>query len=136
MKAEKIWWGESKFGTETPTFDQREDHAGDVDIAAAVTRGLFNDEAKKHIASKMVVIGNSDFLATRNIREEQAQYVSQIGNWLVGREELIGISSQSVNHRRITILNAHKSFLDKIFIFFIPAFMLAIMIFVWNIRRS
>jgi len=136
MKAEKIWWGESKFGTETPTFDQREDHVGDVDIAAAVTRGLFNDEAKKHIASKMVVIGNSDFLATRNIREEQAQYVSQIGNWLVGREELIGISSQSVNHRRITILNAHKSFLDKIFIFFIPAFMLAIMIFVWNIRRS
>jgi len=137
LEAESSWWGETKFGEGTPTYDRRTDHRGRLCLGAAVTRGTTNDETKAHLISRMVVLGNTDFMSPKNIREEQTNYVSQVGNWLVGREELIGIGAQNIiAHKKMTILPAHKSFLDKIFLLFIPLFTLAIMLLVWNVRRS
>lgn len=130
------WWGETKFNDENPSFDERYDHPGPQYIAAAVTRGKLNNQKNAPLVSKMVMLGNSDFLSDKNIREEQKQYIAQIGNWLVGREPLMNIKQEPNFLRKVFIAQAHQSFLSKLFIFFIPIAALLMTAFIWNIRRS
>lgn len=130
------WWGETQFDKAENTFDERYDHSGPLNFAAAVTRGKLNDQTMSPFVSKMVMIGNSDFLSKRNIREEQKQYLAQVGNWLVGREPLMNIKQEPNYLRKVFIARGYQGLLSKIFIFFIPVTALLITAFIWNTRRS
>lgn len=131
------WWGESRFGRAEVSFDERSDHGSPLFLGAAVTRGALNDEKKANLASKMVILGNSEFMSDENIRNEQLTFLIQAGNWLVGRESLKADIRQFSNIRRkVFIAGPHKDLLNKIFLFFLPLFSLLIVGFVWNLRRS
>jgi hypothetical protein len=84
----------------------------------------------------MVVIGNTDFLATRKTRPEQADFIKSSVNWLIGREELIGIGPKKLYRHKMTILPAHNAFITKLVLIFIPAAALLISLIVWNTRRA
>ena len=130
------WWGETQFGTSNPSYDPKSDSQKPLYLGAAVTRGQINDQATSSLVSKLVILGNSDFLSKDAIRDEQEEYLSQIGAWLVGREPLMNIPQHSNYRRKVFIAAAHRDLMNKIFIFFIPLAALLITGFVWNIRRA
>ena len=83
----------------------------------------------------MVIIGNTDFLATGKTRPEQADFIKSSINWLVGREDLIGIGPKKLHRHKVTILDAHNSFITRVVLIFLPATALLMSLVIWNIRR-
>lgn len=131
------WWGETQFGQSSlPTFDQRSDSQLPLYLGVAVTRGKLSDPLTKHLVSKMVVLGNSEFLNRNQIRDEQQEFLNQIGTWLVGREPLMSLPQPSNQRRKVFIAASHRSLINQIFLFFLPALAFIITGFVWNSRRS
>ena len=144
LQASDGWWGESKYSQPSPSFDPREDQGviqgnanqTPVHIAAAVVRGLENDDKMNPLASRMIVIANTDFLQPANMREELNYFVNSGINWLVGRDALIGIDPKPVYRKKITLQSAHKSFIDQIILLYMPIASLLIALVIWNSRRN
>lgn len=144
IQASDGWWGESNYTQVNPTFDPREDqgvikgaaNATPVHIAAAVVRGLENDDTTTPLTSRMVVVGNTDFLRPENMREEMSYFTNSTINWLIGRESLIGIDPKPVFRKKITIQSVHKSFIDQLILIYLPVTALLIALVIWNSRRS
>ena len=136
VQAADGWWGETRYTSEFPVFNKEEDTAPPIYIAAAVIRGQAHSDATKDLVSKMVIIANSDFLSTNNTRPEQVDFVKSSVNWLMGREELIGVGPRKLYRNKITLLDAHSTFINRIILFFLPAFAIFIALIVWNMRRA
>ena len=136
IKTSPGWWGETQFGEGTIAYDEKYDHSSPLYLGAAVTRGKLNNQLTAPLVSKMVMLGNTDFLSPDHIREEQREYVAQIGNWLVGREPLMNIQQHHNRSRKVFIARGHSNFLSTLFTFGIPAAALIFTGFIWNIRRS
>jgi hypothetical protein len=136
VKATTGWWGETRFDEQNPAFNVEEDHAEPLYLSAAILRGQATSDETANLVSKMVVIGNTDFLATRKTRPEQADFIKSSVNWLIGREELIGIGPKKLYRHKMTILPAHNAFITKLVLIFIPAAALLISLVVWNTRRA
>ena len=117
-------------------YNIEEDFAPPLHLSAAVIRGQATSDETSNLVSKMVVIGNTAFLDTRKTRPEQADFIKSSVNWLIGREELIGIGPKKLHRHKITILDAHSSFITKILLIFLPAASLLTSLIVWNMRRA
>ena len=136
VKATSGWWGETRFDEQNPAFNVEEDYSEPLYLSAAIIRGQATSDETANLVSKMVVIGNTDFLATRKTRPEQADFIKSSVNWLIGREELIGIGPKKLYRHKMTILPAHNAFITKLVLIFIPAAALLISLIVWNTRRA
>lgn len=130
------WWGETRFDSQNPVWNPEEDYAEPLYLSAAVLRGQATSDETASLVSKMVVIGNTDFLATRKTRPEQVDFIKSSVNWLIGREELIGIGPKKLYRHKMTILPAHNAFITKVVLIFVPAVALLISLIVWNTRRA
>ena len=135
IQASPGFWGESRFGQGKETFDEIEDHAPPLYLAACVTRGAESDDRFAAESSRMVVISNVEFLDPRQRRAENLDFLASATNWLVGREELAGIGPRSLGTYKLPLLDAQVSFINRINLFFLPAFLLVIGAFVWSSRR-
>ena len=136
IQAANGWWGETRDDTENPVFNEEEDHQAPLYLAAAVLRGQATSDDTAPLVSKMVIIGNTDFLITKNTRPEQADFMKSSINWLIGREELIGIGPRKLHRHKITLLDSHNSFINKILLIFLPAALILTSLIVWNVRRA
>lgn len=136
LQVENGFWGETRFGQGDEKFDEMEDHAGPLFLAAAVTRGAQADDRFAAGTSRMVVISNTDFLAPKNHRAENLDFLASSVNWLVGREELAGIGPRSLGTYKLPLLDAQVSFINRVNLFFMPAALLLVGAFVWSSRRS
>jgi len=136
IKAADGWWGETRYTEEHPVFNREEDTIGNVYIAAGVVRGKATSDKTKNLISKMIVIGNTDFLRSNNLRSEQVDFVKSSVNWLMGREELIGVGPHQIHRHKITLLDAHNTFINKVLLIFCPTLAILISLIVWNTRRS
>ncbi len=130
------WWGETRFNQQKPLFNPEEDYAEPLFLSAAVLRGQATSDDTAGLVSKMVVISNTDFLASRKTRPEQADFIQSSVNWLIGREELIGIGPRKLYRHKMTILATHNAFITKLVLIFIPAVAILIALIVWNTRRA
>jgi hypothetical protein len=129
------YWGETKFGKGDETYDEREDSAGPLYLAACVTRGAQSDDRFSADTSRMIVISNTDFLSPENHSAENLDFFASSTNWLVGREALAGIGPRSLGTYKLPLLDAQVSFINRVNLFFLPAFFVLIGAFVWNSRR-
>ena len=136
IQAADGWWGETRYKEESPVFNAEEDQPGPIYIAAGVIRGQATSDATKNAISKMVIIGNTDFLSSNNTRPEQADFIKSSVNWMMGREELIGVGPRKLHRHKITLLDAHSSFINKLILFFLPAIAVLTSLIVWNMRRA
>lgn len=130
------WWGETRDNLENPVFNPEEDNKAPLYLAAAILRGRATTDDTAPLVSKMVIIGNTDFLSETNLRPEQADFIKSSVNWMIGREELIGIGPRKLHRHKITILDSHHSFINKLLIIFLPAALILISLIVWNVRRA
>lgn len=130
------YWGETKY-TETPVaFDPREDHPGPVNLAACILRGAATDEKLADSTSKMLVIANSAFLEPTLAREEQIDFLTTGVNWLINRPALIGVGPRTLVTYKLPLLDSEASFINRVNLFFLPAFALVIATLVWQTRRA
>ncbi|MGJ8673172.1 DUF7088 domain-containing protein [Rubritalea sp.] len=144
IQASDGWWGESRYDELNPSFDPKEDQGvipnsqnpTPVHIAAAVVRGIENDDNTNPLTSRMVVIANTDFLQPANMREELNYFINSAINWLIGRDALIGIDPKPVYRKKITIESSHKSLIDQCILVYLPILSLLIALIIWNSRRT
>ena len=129
------FWGETKFGQGGEVFDEMEDHGPPLYLAASVTRGAESDDRFAADSSRMIVISNADFLDPKHHRAENLDFLASSVNWLVGREDLAGIGPRSLGTYKLPLLDAQVSFINRINLFFLPAFLVLIGVFVWSSRR-
>ena len=129
------FWGETKFGQGGEAFDEMEDHGSPLYLAASVIRGAESDDRFAADSSRMIVIANTDFLDPKHHRAENLDFLASSVNWLVGREALAGIGPRSLGTYKLPLLEAQVSFINRINLFFLPAFLLLIGAFIWSSRR-
>ncbi|MBU6171615.1 MAG: hypothetical protein KGQ87_09045, partial [Verrucomicrobia bacterium] len=136
IEAAPGFWGETRFGGGNEKFDEREDNAPPLNLAACVIRGAESDDRFAAVSSRMVVISNTDFLSPENHRAENLDFLASSVNWMVGRESLAGIGPRALGTYKLPLLEAQVSFINRINLFFIPAAFLLIGTYVWSARRA
>lgn len=136
IQADEGYWGETRFGEKDVAYDEKEDNKAPLFLAACVTRGAANDDRFATETSRMVVISNTDFLEPENRRAENIDFLASCSNWLVDRQSLAGIGPRSLDTYKLPILDAQVSFINRVNLFFLPAFLLIIGAFVWSSRRA
>ena len=136
IRAAKGWWGETKYQEQQPSFDHREDHGSPLFLAAAIVKGKENQDTKVELASRLIVIGNTEFLTPVNMREEMSDFLNNGFHWMVGRETLMGDGPEPVFRQKLTIEPKHQSQLNLSSYIILPAIGLMIALITWYSRRS
>ena len=135
IQAADGYWGETKFGQGHEVFDEKEDNKPPLHLAACVTRGAESDDRFAASTARMVVIANTDFLDPLYQSAENLDFLASSANWLVGREALAGIGPRSLGTYKLPLLDAQVSFINRVNLFFLPAFFALIGALVWSSRR-
>jgi hypothetical protein len=136
------FWGESDFGKNTDeskpgeNFDPIRDHSAPLYLAAAVSRGAENDDKLAAETSRMIVLGNTDFLQPNRQRAENIDFLTSAANWLVARESLTGINHRTIGTYKLPLLEAQVSFINRLNLIFAPIAFLLIGGFVFSARRA
>lgn len=130
------YWGESRYTESPASFQPEEDHARPLPIAAAVIRGNATDDRLASQTSRLVVISNSSFLHPDRLRPEQIDFLTSAANWLIGREDLVGIGPKKLGTYKLPLLDAQVAFINRANLFFLPVFALLAALGVWNARRQ
>lgn len=136
IQAAPGFWGETKFGGKGTAFDPREDHAEPLVLAAGVTRGAAADDRFADATSRMVVIANTDFLSPDQQQAENVDFLALSSNWLMNRKSLFGLGPRSIGTYKLPLLDSQVSFINRVNLFFLPAFLMLIGLFVWSSRRA
>jgi hypothetical protein len=139
------WWGETGYQNSEVQFNPGKDNGSDpksplakpVSLAVAVVRGKENLDRTKHLTSRMIVMGNTQFLRPNNMRGELTHFMVSSINWLAGREDLVGsIGQKPVQSQKITIPEKQKSQINLTILFGLPCFAAILAFIVWLNRRS
>lgn len=136
IQAEQDFWGETKFGGRNIAFDEAEDFKAPLDLAAGVTRGAANNDKFAAETSRMVVMANTDFLDPKQQRAENIDFLASCANWLMNRQSLAGIGPRSLGTYKLPILDAQVSFINRVNLFFLPAFLILAGALIWSSRRA
>jgi gliding motility-associatede transport system auxiliary component len=96
-QAEKGYWGETDYNSTNEVklqFDPLRDHPEPLTIAASIEQGGSGDERVQMDSARMVVVTNSSFVQDNAITQGQQglDFASASINWLMNREQLIGIA--------------------------------------------
>lgn len=136
VQAAEGFWGETKFGEKDVAFDEREDNKAPLYLAASVTRGAASDDRFAADTSRMIVIASTDFLAQEKQRAENIDFLASSVNWLMDRQSLAGIGPRSLGTYKLPILDAQVSFINRVNLFFLPAFLFLTGALIWTSRRA
>ncbi|MEM9081281.1 MAG: Gldg family protein [Verrucomicrobiota bacterium] len=140
IQSAENYWGETRFRElgSLPSFDSSEDLKGNpgLPIAAASISGDATSDEAAAAASRMVVIANVHFLHPDRLREEQLDFVKNSINWLIGRENLVGVGPRGLRTYKLNLVSPEVSFLNRLNLFILPASLLFIGLLVWNNRRA
>lgn len=136
IEAAPGFWGETSYRKANPKYDDDSDYSAPLAIGAAVIRGNANSDNTAPDISKMVVLSTSDFLEPRRLGNEQLDFIKNSTDWLLGREELIGIGPRAIQMRKLNLIKEEVGFMSNVIIFFIPAGFFLLAMFVWNARRA
>jgi hypothetical protein len=110
LQATKDYWGETDYATSddrTPFLDTKKDHMGPLTIAAAAERG--GVDGVKVETSRLVVTGNAEMLGVNGYRQSEGvtvDFAINALNWLLDREELIGIPPKE--KKNVTLVLTEK----------------------------
>lgn len=136
-------WGETRYTEENPSYSPAEDFGNPVPgaakplyLAAAVIRGNATNDQTADEVSRMVVTSNSSFLHPQRLRAEQVDFLRNSTNWLIGREDLIGIGPRPVVRYKLNLVASQVSFVNRLNVFIIPGILLLLGFIIWNLRRA
>ena len=96
-EAEKGYWGETDYYSDDEAllqFDPAKDKGEPLTIAASIEKGGSADERVQINSARLVVVANSTFIQDNALTQDQQQldFISASSNWLLSREQMIGIA--------------------------------------------
>ena len=122
-------WGEVDLTKTTFSFDESADKKGPVSLAVAV-------KEKKEPRARLVVIGDSDFVANGQIRNmANADFFLNCANWLAVREKLIAIGPKKMENVTLSLSSKQMLRVFLVSVAGIPFIGLLLGIVVWFRRR-
>jgi hypothetical protein len=140
IESSKVFWGETEYkgAKETPFFDPKKDHQGPLTLAAAVEKGALADARVKVETSRLIAVGNAGWLTDEGLRQAEVgvDFAMNSLNWLLNREQLIGIPPKTKEPVRLDLNESKLSKLAFTVIVLIPGIVAALGFGVWLVRRS
>jgi azurin len=141
VQAEKGYWAEADYNSgDQAKFQEDALRNGDAihTIAVSIEKGGSADERVQANSSRMVVVSNATFIQDVAINQDQQalDFISGAVNWLLNREQLIGIAPK-VSQTLIFSLdqNALRN-LRWLILFFMPLIPAVLGLVVWWRRRA
>ncbi|HMJ05901.1 MAG TPA: GldG family protein [Chthoniobacterales bacterium] len=140
-EAEQGYWGEMDYYSDDEALlqpDPKKDKTGTLIIAAAVEKGGSADQRVQINSARLIVVANSTFIHDDALTQGQQglDFVSASLNWLLNREQLIGIAPKIPEVLTFTLeANALRN-LRWIILVIMPLFPALIGLGVWWRRRA
>jgi hypothetical protein len=138
ITAAEPFWGETTYLTDETkgvAFEEGQDTAAPLVLAAMVERGGVADEKVDVGAARMVVVGNSEFVVNGSITEPNLDFVLSSLNWMLDRSHLAGIAPKSSRAFNLNLTDLETGRLAFYTLVVIPAGALVAGFFVWLRRR-
>jgi gliding motility-associatede transport system auxiliary component len=140
IQAEKGYFAETDYNTDDQAklqADAKRDSDTPLTIGAAIEKGGSADERVQLNSSRLVVISNATFVQDNAITQDQQglDFISGSVNWLLSREQLIGIAPKVSNPLTFTLNQDALSHLRWIILVFMPLIPAVIGTVVWWQRR-
>lgn len=132
------FWGETKYDNMTQTgvaFDPQQDHAAPLNIAVAVEKGGMADQRVQVDSSRMIIVGNSAFVTNDALTEANVDFALAGLNWLLSREELIGIAPKETKQFTLNLTEEQVRNIALLTIGAIPAIVALFGLAAWLQRR-
>ena len=98
-------WAERDYRTQKPpVFDEQRDQQGPVSIATVSTRSSGNELGITIPGGRMIVFGNSDFIANNRLQAfgNQTLFINSI-NWALDRSSLLNIPTRKLKSYQIVV---------------------------------
>jgi ABC-type uncharacterized transport system involved in gliding motility auxiliary subunit len=117
------YWGETKYQDMESTgvsYDPKEDISAPLTLAASAEKGALPDASVNVDTSRMVVTGNSDFLADAALTEANVDFVLAGLNWLLNRKELIGIAPKAEEQFSLNLTDQQLGRIELLVMVVIP----------------
>ena len=99
-------------------------------------KGALNDPNIHVDSSRMIVVANSDFLNNDQLTQANADFAMSSLNWLLSRDELIGITPKLNQSFTLNLTDTQLSSLAWIVLGLIPGAIAAVGVAGWLKRRS
>jgi ABC-type uncharacterized transport system involved in gliding motility auxiliary subunit len=140
-QAEKGYWGELDYNSTDEAklqFDQARDHGPPLNIAASIEKGGSGDERVQMNSSRMVVVSNATFIQDNALTQGQQalDFISGSVNWLLSREQLIGIAPKVPKPLTFSLTDEAMASLRWIILVLLPLIPAVIGTAVWWRRRA
>lgn len=140
-QAEKGYWGETEYNSTDDAllqFTPGRDHDSPLNIAVAVEKGGSDDERVQANSSRMVVVSNSTFVQDNALTQDQQglDFISGSVNWLLSREQLIGIAPKVPTTLTFSLDENAMRNLRWVILLLMPLVPAAVGVAVWWQRRA
>ncbi|HEU0273084.1 MAG TPA: GldG family protein [Candidatus Udaeobacter sp.] len=140
IQAEKGYFAETDYNTDNQAklqADAKRDENISLTIGAAVEKGGSADERVQVNSSRLVVVSNSSFVQDNAITQDQQglDFISGSVNWLLSREQLIGIAPKVSKPLNFSLSDDALARLRWIVLIFMPLVPALIGTVVWWQRR-
>ncbi|MEO6969585.1 MAG: GldG family protein [Chthoniobacterales bacterium] len=141
VQPEKGYWGETDYNTTVEAlleFDPARDHGDPLTIAASVEKGGSADERVQINSARLVVVSNSTFIQDNALTQDQQglDFVSASINWLLSREQMIGIAPKIPQTLTFSLDEKALSSLRWIILILMPLVPAILGLLVWWRRRA
>jgi len=139
MIAGQGFWGEIDFQGENVSYNPDVDNGqpDPVFAAASVEKGIAGDADLTKGSARLVVAGNANLISPDgNTSKVAADFTLASLNWVMNREELMGISARRPTAFTLNISAADFGMLQSFMIFVMPFLALIVGGFVWMRRRA
>jgi ABC-type uncharacterized transport system involved in gliding motility auxiliary subunit len=132
------YWGETKYQDMESTgvsYDPKEDISAPLTLAASAEKGGMADTPVSVDTSRLVVIGNSTFVTNEALTEANVDFVLADLNWLLNREELIGIAPKAEEQFTLNLNDEQLSRIELLVMVVMPAAVAMLGGVMWAQRR-
>lgn len=129
-------WAETDLGENPMNYDMDRDRPGPVAVAAAVEKGPVPGINVQIKPTRLVVFGDSDFVANGGLTGGNADFFMAALNWLLEREELMAIAPKPVEQNRLIISSDELQGLFWVIVVAMPVIVAGLGGLVWLKRRS
>jgi hypothetical protein len=139
MIAATGFWGETDYQADEISFTPGVDRGqpDPVFTAASVEKGVQGDAALSQGSSRLVVVGNANLISPEgNSAKVAVDFTMASLNWVMNREELMGISPRRPTFFTLSISPDKVAFLQSLLIMVLPGAAMILGGFVWMRRRA
>ena len=96
-------WAEFDPDAPAPRFDSQVDIPGPVPVAVAIERGPIPGVHVQIRPTRLVLIGDSDFVSNGGLMGANADFFLNSVNWLLDRDELLALAPKTMDEHRLVM---------------------------------